>query len=123
MIKFATLCKRYLVTGKCFVVVNVIILILALSYTLDVVRVNVMTVSFINKGLAPSEAKADKSFTGGWELAMALIKPHLVHCLDNASKLTDYLRKSIMHFLRRRVAIHPQVDPQPSNPRSFAPCV
>ena len=59
MIKFAKLCKRYLVTGKCFVVVNVIVLISALSYMLDVARVNAMTASYINKGLAPSEAKAD----------------------------------------------------------------
>ena len=50
MIKFAKLCKRYVVTGKCFVVVNVIILILALSYMLDVACVNVMTVSFIQGG-------------------------------------------------------------------------
>ena len=44
-------------TGKCFVIVNVIILISALSNILDVARVNVMTVSYISKGLTPSEAK------------------------------------------------------------------
>ena len=59
---------------------------------LDVACVNVMTVSYINKGLAPLEAKADESFTEEWKLAMALILPHLVHRLENASKLTDTLQ-------------------------------
>ena len=80
---------------------------------LDVAHVNAMTVSYVNKGLAPSEAKADESFTEGWELAMALIKPHMAHRLDNASKPPDSLRKSMMHFLKRRAVIHPQMDPQP----------
>ena len=54
---------------KCYYLVS------ALSYILDVARVNAMTVSYINKRLVPSKAKADESFTDGWELAMALIKP------------------------------------------------
>ena len=57
----------------------------------DVARVNAMTVNYINKGLAPSKAKADKSFTEEWELAMTLIKPHMAHRFDNASNLTNYL--------------------------------
>ena len=47
------------------------------------------------------------------QLAMALIKLHMAHHLDNAPNLTDCLRKSMMHFLGRRAAIHPQVGPQP----------
>ena len=82
-------------------VVNVVILISAFSCMLDVARVNAMTVSNINKELAPSEAKADESFTEGWKLALALIKPHMAHHLDNPSKLTDSLRRSMMHFLAR----------------------
>ena len=42
---------------------------------------------------------------------MALIKPHMAHGLDNALKLTDYLRKSMMYFLEIQAAIYPQVDP------------
>ena len=63
MIKFAQLRKRYLVTGKCFVVVNAIILICAHSFMLDVSRVNAITVSYINKESTLSEAKADEIFT------------------------------------------------------------
>ena len=63
MLEFAKLRKRYLVAGKCFVVANVIIFISALSCMLDVFRANPMTVSYTKKGLTPSEAKADESFT------------------------------------------------------------
>ena len=77
---------------------------------LDVARVNAMTLSYINKVLRPSEAKADESFTEGWELAMTLIKSHIAHRLHIAPNLTECLRKSMMHFLRRRTAIQPQVD-------------
>ena len=40
---------------------------------LDVVRVYIMMVSYINKGLIPSEAKGDENFTEVWESATALI--------------------------------------------------
>ena len=80
---------------------------------LDAALVNAMTVSYINKGLAPSDAKADESFTEEWKLAMAPIKPHMAHCLDNPSKLSDYSQKSMMHFLGKRAGIYPQLDPQP----------
>ena len=53
---------------------------------LDVARVNAMTVRYINKGLAPSEPEADERFTKGWELAMALIKPLVVHRLRQRFK-------------------------------------
>ena len=69
MIKFSKLCKRYLVTGKCFVVVNVIILISVFSYTLDVANVNVMTVSYISKRLTPAMWK--------WLFRQPLPLPHL----------------------------------------------
>ena len=78
---------------------------------LDVARVNAMTVSYINKGLVVTKAKADESFSEGWELAMALIKPHMAHRLDNTPYFTDYLRKSMMHFLGR--------SPAPNSPNLF----
>ena len=121
MIKFAKLRIRYLVTGRCFVPVNVSISISALSYMFDVARVNMMTVSYVNKGLTLSEAKPDESFTEEWKLAVALIKPRMVYRLNNNPNLTDCLRKSTMHFLGRRAAIHPPVDPQFQNPKSVAP--
>ena len=91
---------------------------------LDVARVNAMTVSYINKELSPSEAKADESFTERWELAIAPILPHMVHRLDNASNLSDSLERSMMHFLVRRAAICPQVEPQPQQSKKrCAMCV
>ena len=113
MIKFAKLRKQYLVSGKCFVSVNVIVLISAFSYMLDVARGNAKRVSYINKGLTPAEAKENESFPEGWELAMTLIKSHMAHRLNNAPNLTECLRKSMMYFLGRKVAVHPQVDSQP----------
>ena len=43
---------------------------------------------------------------------MALIKPHMAHRLDNASKLINSAKVDNA-FPGRRTAIHPQVDPQP----------
>ena len=124
MIKFAKLRKRYLVTGKCFAVVNVFILISALSYMLNVVCVNSMTVSYTNNGLRRSEAKEeDVSFTEEWELGVASIKPHMAHLLYNVPNLTDCLRKSMIDFLARRAAIYLQANPQPQQSKSVVPYV
>ena len=113
MIKFAKHCTQYLVTGNCFVFVNAIVLISALSNALDVSCENAMIDSNPNKGLTPSKAIADESFTEVWEFVMVLIKPRMGYRLNNAPNLTDCLRNLMMPFQRKRVAIHPQVDPQP----------
>ena len=72
-------------------VVNVIYLISAVFYMLNFARVNAMTVSYINKGLAFSKPKQ----------ASVLLRDgsrhwHRSSCLDNAPNLTNCLQKSMM---------------------------